>query len=197
MTALLIVAAGAVLAVAVLIPPATVHPVTGPMRAAAGAMSGRRVTSLAAVGSDGRRHAPADEATGRPLVLIFIQDGCPCSEAADPFLRRLHTAYGQRAAFLGVIDGDLAVARDWASRHASPYPILADPGRRLIAACRAKRSAYVLLVAPGGTVENLWPGYSTAMLNDLGAALARMTGQDKVAIDVKGAPEAMASGCPF
>ena len=63
-------------------------------------------------------------------MLAFIKDGCPCSEAAEPYFHQLHAAYGSRAGFLGVIDGDVAAARDWSVRHATPYPVLADPNRR-------------------------------------------------------------------
>jgi hypothetical protein len=130
-------------------------------------------------------------------VLLFIQDGCPCSEAAERHFRRVHAAYGGWVSFLGVIDGDAATARGWSGRHGTPYPILADPDRRLIAACRADRSAYVMLVAPGGSVEALWPGYSAGMLADLGRRLARLTGRAEVPLDTRGAPDRMVSGCSF
>jgi peroxiredoxin len=194
---LLIVAAIAVLAVAAWIPPAAVHPVTPSMTDNARAMAGRRVTTREAIGTDGRTHAPAEEAMDGPLVLVFIRDGCPCSESAEPYFQELQAAYGARATFLGVIDGDLATARDWAARHGTRFPILADREWEIIGDCGAKRSAYVMLVAPGGAIEAFWPGYSSRMLAELGARLARLTGQAEVALNVGGAPAEMVSGCPF
>jgi peroxiredoxin len=194
---LLILAGLAVLAVAVLKPAAPYHPVTATMRTAAGAAAGRRVTSLEAFGSDGRAHAPATEAIDRPLVLVFIQDGCPCSESAEPYFQGLHAAYGARASFLGVIDGDLATARDWSARQGARYPILADPEKRIIKACEAERSAYVMLVAPGGAVDAMWPGYSASTLVEIGARLARLTGLDEIPLTTEGAPTEMVSGCSF
>ncbi|WZO98327.1 redoxin domain-containing protein [Isosphaeraceae bacterium EP7] len=194
---LLIVAAVAAIAYAALKPPAAVHPVTPPMLAAAGAMSGTRVTAHSAMGSDGRDHSPASEAANRPLVLVFIKDGCPCSEAAEPYFRRIHAAYGANASILGVIDGDLATARDWARRHGTPYPVLADPDRTIIEACKADRSAYAMLAAPGGQVEAMWPGYSSTMLAEVGAGLARLAGVAEINLDTAGAPDEMASGCSF
>jgi peroxiredoxin len=194
----LLAAAGlAALAFAILAPPSAFLPVTDSMRAAARLMAGRRVTDLSAVGSDGRAYSPASEASGRPLVLVFIKDGCPCSESAEPYFQRLHAAYGARASFLGVIDADPSTARDWASRHATPYPVLSDPDLRIVSACSAERSAYVMLVAPGGSVAALWPGFSAPMLSDVGARLARLTGQDEVSLDTTGAPAELASGCLF
>lgn len=171
------------------------HPVTALMVEAAGAMAGRPAPALVAVGTDGRPHSIA--AAGRPLVLFFIQDGCPCSEAAAPHFGRVAAAYAGRADFLGVIDADLAAAREWSGRHGASYPILADPSKRIIAACRAERSAYVMLVASDGAVEVLWPGYSAGMLADLGARLARLARQAEVPLDLRGAPTEMVSGCRF
>jgi peroxiredoxin len=193
----LLAAGTCVLAFAILKSPASNHPVTENMNAAARTIVGEPATALEADGTDGQRHSPATDSEGRPLVLFFIQDGCPCSEAADPYFRRLQAAYGKRASFLGVIDGDLATARDWAKLHETPYPILADPERRLIAACKAERSAYVMLVSRGGAIEALWPGYSSKMLGELGSRLARLTGQSEVTLDRQGAPTEMVSGCSF
>lgn len=63
------------------------------------------------------------------------------------------TAFGPRASFLGVI----ATARDGSARLGDLYPILADPDRRIIKACEAEHSAYVMLVAPCA-IEAMWPG---------------------------------------
>jgi peroxiredoxin len=195
---LFLVAAGvAALAFAALKPRSGYHPVTAAMSAAADTAAGRRATTLEAKGTDGRWHSPASDARERPLVLFFIQDGCPCSEAAEPHLRRLQAAYGRDAAFLGVIDGDIDRACDWAARHETPYPILADPGRRLIVACRAERSAYTMLVGPGGRIEAFWPGYSSGMLAEAGVRLSRLTHRAEVPLDTRGAPEELVSGCSF
>ena len=194
---LLIVAALAALAYAVAKPATPLHPVTAPMRASAAAQSGRRLAIPSAPGSDGRSHSPLSESADRPLVLIFIKDGCPCSESAEPYFRRLQLAYAPRATFLGVIDSDLPTARSWVARHATPYPVLADPDLRIITPCAAERSAYVLLLAPGGTVSSLWPGFSAPMLAEVGSHIARLTGQEPAPLDATGAPAELASGCSF
>jgi peroxiredoxin len=173
------------------------HPVTPVMLTSAREKSGARAPEMAAEGSDGRPTSVAAVAADRPTVLFFIKDGCPCSEAAEPFFHRLHAAYGARAAFLGVIDGDRSVAREWAGRHRSPYPVLADPDLRIIRACGVERSAYVAMISRGGTIDRLWPGYSAGMLAELGVRLARLTGLTKPPTDAAGAPLELASGCMF
>jgi peroxiredoxin len=194
---LLVLVGIGVLAFAAWKPSAAVHPVTARMTAAAGAVTGGWVASEEAIGSDGRIYALLAETADQPLVLAFIKDGCPCSEAAEPYFRQLHAAYGSRARFLGVIDGDVAVARDWSLRHATPYPVLADPDRRLVTACAAERSAYLMVAAQGGRIEKLWPGYGATMLTEVGAHLARLTGLNETALNTVGAPTEMVSGCEF
>jgi peroxiredoxin len=194
---LLAAASVAVLAFAVLKPRSRSHPVTAAMTASAGAIAGQRSTAIEGEGTDGKLHSPVSDSLDHPLVLFFIQDGCPCSEAAEPYFQRLERAHGRAVMFLGVIDGDIKTARDWASRHETRYPIVADPKKRIIAACHADRSAYVMLVAPGGTIEVLWPGYSSRMLAELDARLSRLTGEGAVPLDNSGAPNELASGCAF
>jgi peroxiredoxin len=179
----LMIAGVIALAGAFLLPPRRFHPVTPAMIASADERAGRRVD-------------PTVDAD-RPTVLVFIKDGCPCSEAAEPYFHRLHAAYGSRVAFLGVIDGDRSDARGWADRHRTPYPVLADPDLRIIRACGAERSAYVALVARGGSIERLWPGFSRGMLAELGTRLAQRSGLPEPPDEPSGAPEELASGCLF
>jgi peroxiredoxin len=193
----LLIAGVLALAGAFFLPSTRFHPVTPAMLAAADERAGRRVDSTATEGTDGRRTSPAAVAADRPTVLVFLKDGCPCSEAAEPFFHRLHAAYGTRVAFLGVIDGDRSDARGWADRHRTPYPVLADPDRRFIRACGAERSAYVALVAQGGSIERLWPGFSRGMLAELGRRLACISGVPESSGVSSGAPDELSSGCLF
>jgi peroxiredoxin len=185
------------LVAALVVPASNSHPVTPAMVRSARAMSGSRLADLVAEGSDGKSTSLAEVVADRPAVLFFIKEGCPCSEAAEPFFHRLHAAYGARAEFLGVIDGDRAVAREWADRHRSPYPVLADPDLRIIGSCGVERSAYVAVVARGGAIDRLWPGYSGQMLAEVDSRLARLTGLTRPPIEANGAPRVLASGCSF
>lgn len=184
-TVLLLLAAVAALAAAIATRSRVGHPVTDRMRAAASAVAGSSATALP-VGVQ-----------GRPTVIIFIKEGCPCSEAADPCFRRLFTVYGDQVAFLGIIDGDASVAKRWTEEHDTPYPVLADPDLKLIQGYQAERSAYVALINRAGTVDRLWPGYSAGMLRELGTRLAHAGGTTEETLDVGDAPEELTSGCSF
>jgi len=196
-TALLLVASAVALSAAIATRGRIGHPVTPRMQTEAKAVAGRATASLLAQGSNGRTYALGKSDRGRPRVLIFIKSDCPCSEAAEPCFARLHAAYRDRADLLGIIAGDLPVAKDWVSRHQTPYPVLADPDLKAIQALGAERSAYTALVNPDGTIEHLWPGYSAGMLKDLAQRLADLTKTAVASLDVGEAPQELTSGCPF
>jgi peroxiredoxin len=197
MSGILFLAGILALTAAVFLPVSSYHPVTLAMLTSANAKSGSRVPATVLEGSDDRVRSIAEIAADRLTILIFIKDGCPCSELAEPYFRRLHAIYGAGAVFLGVIDGEATVAHGWSGRHHSPFPVLADPDLRVIRACGAERSAYVALVAPGGSIDRLRPGYSAGMLAELGTQLAARTTLPESPIEIKDAPKVLSSGCAF
>ncbi len=179
------------------VPVPVTHRATPSMLTAARESEGKEADTFRATAADGASYTLGDLTMSRPLVLVFIKDGCPCSESAQPFLNRLHEVYGTRARFAGVIDSDAESATRWASANGVPFPLLLDPGLEIVRRYRVENSAYVVLVGAGGRVEKAWPGYSTDMLRDLGQRLSRMTGLPERLIHLAGAPGEMYSGCPY
>jgi peroxiredoxin len=195
-TAILLVAAAAALIAAVATRARIGHPVSEQMRLDARHATGKQlpIEKLILARLSISKTSPDPAAT---IVLIFIKDECPCSEAAEPCFQRLHSAHGVHARFIGVIEGDEATARSWVDRHKTPYPVIADPSLDLIHACGAKNSAYTALVLPDGSISRLWPGYSAPMLREVSAVIAAGTATPEPTLDVADAPEALTSGCPF
>lgn len=132
-----------------------------------------------------------------PIVLVFIKDGCPCSISAEAYFNAIHSAYRGRVQFLGVIEGDAAVARRWASANGVPFPILPDPELKLTKAYGATNSAFVALIDRSGSVVEFWPGYSLGMLRDLNQRVASMMGIEVETVEFADAPDDLYSGCPF
>lgn len=174
-----------------------IHRVTDRMAETAAAVANTPAPGLRAPASDGSSYDLAELTAERPVFLVFIKDGCPCSEDASPLYERLFRAYGERVRFLGVINGDVEVARSWAAANRVSYPILADPELAIIHAYEAGNSAYTALVDRSGTLEVLWPGYSKGMLREASERVARLAGVEPVPVDTTGAPEQMLTGCPF
>jgi peroxiredoxin len=131
------------------------------------------------------------------VVLVFIKDGCPCSHATQPFFNLLFDAYGNHARFFGVFDGSVLSAKKWAKQHQAAFPLLSDPDLRTVHEYKAENSACIALIAWGGKIEKLWPGYSVDMLEDAAERLARLTGVSAKSIDVREAPREMTTGCPY
>lgn len=173
------------------------HRVTQAMLAAAKESERQGAPSFRVRAADGTTRTLEDLAGSRPLVLFFIQDGCPCSESAQPFFNRLHQLYGGGAQFVGVIDAEAAAARDWAAANRAAFPLLLDPRLEIVRRYGAKRSTYVALIGRGGMVLKVWPGYSGEMLRDLGRRLAEAAGSVEQPLVVADAPQEMHSGCPY
>jgi peroxiredoxin len=153
--------------------------------------------SFGTVATDGNTYVLNEISANRPLVLFFIKDGCPCSESAQPFYNQLFEAYGSRIPFFGIIDGDIGVAKRWARNNRVRFPILCDPDLKVVKAYAAKNSAYLAVIAPGGTIEKYWPGYSVSMLREVSLRLAKLAGMPEQPIDVRDAPDRLYSGCPY
>lgn len=174
----------------------TKHLVTHEMMRASRTMSDRPAPRFARHGADGEAYALLDLTRQGPVVLTFIKDGCPCSEAAQPFFNQIAAAYPD-ARFLGVIDVEAEAARRWTSTFGVSYPVLPDPQHELVKDYAARNSAYVILIDRDGRIARYWPGFSSTMLDDLGSALARLCGVTRTAVNIADAPVEMYTGCPF
>jgi peroxiredoxin len=173
------------------------RPVTPGQLTAAGALADRPIGPLTALAADGSRLGWRELSGGRPVVLVFVRRGCPCSVEFQPHFSRLARAYRGRARFAGVLDGPVAAARDFAEANGVHYPVLADPELALIRRFQVRNGAYVALVTAGGRLATLWPGCSTAMMRELDRRLAGLTGGREQRLEFAGLPAVLTTGCPF
>jgi len=173
------------------------HRVTPAMLESSQQMATQSAPVFQTEATDGQRYHLDTLTKEGPILLMFIKEGCPCSESAQPYFNRIYDAYGSRLKFFGVYDGQVPEAQTWAKNNQVPFPILADPDLKIVHAYKAESSAYVALVAKGGTIEKLWPGYSNEMLGDLSRRLAQLAGIEPKPIDITDAPEEMLTGCPY
>lgn len=182
-TSLLVIAAGAAIVVAFLLSPRIGHPVTPYMQSAADGTSGTAVSRLAVD-------------SNRPTVVVFVLPDCPCSIGYEPYVHRLHQAYGDQAAFIEVVSGNGTAAEQWKQQQQTPFTVIGDESGNVAREFGALRSAYTALVLNGRIVK-LWPGYSVEMLQELGGIISTETKTAAVSLDVAGAPEHLTSGCPL
>ena len=173
------------------------HLVTPRMLTASAKMQDVAAPGFQAPATDERVYDVKKLTQDGPVVLVFIKDGCPCSQAAQRFFNVLFHEFGKRACFLGIFDGSVSKARKWAAQYQASFPLLSDPDLRIVREYKAENSAYVALVAKGGRIEKLWPGYSAEMLTQATTCLGRLTGVNAKRIDIRDAPEEMTTGCPY
>jgi len=132
----------------------------------------------------------------RPVLLFFVEQECPCCVGAKPFLERVRSKYKDVLDTVAVIDADVPRAKKWSDSVTALFPVLSDPEQKVVKQYRAERGAYTVLVHQGKIIR-AYPGYSGAMLTDLGRAVAESAKVPVRPIDTSGAPEKMVTGCTF
>lgn len=173
------------------------HYVTPRQLTSSGAMSGSALGPLTALAQDGKRRDWTELAAARPVVLVFIKEGCPCNVEFEPFFHRLYRAYEGSVRFVGVIDAGAESARQYTEANRVPYPVLADPERAIVNRFRAENGAYVALVTPDGVLDTLWPGCSAEMMRELSRRIAALADVEERPLDTTDLPTALTTGCPF
>jgi peroxiredoxin len=161
------------------------------------AMLSQEAGDLQATAQDGRRLRWHDLSGGRPVVLVFIKDGCPCNVKVEPLFQRVEKLYPEEARFAGVIDAGTAAARRYATEQAVSHPVLADAEHELILLFGAEAGCHVVLLTPGGVIDGCWPGCSATTLQQLGRRIARLAGVAERPLDMINVPASLTTGCRF
>jgi len=113
---------------------------------------------------------------GRPVLLAFFKTSCPTCRLTWPYLQRLHTAYGGRGVrVVGVSQNDAETSREYyAENGGATFDLLLDPEPTFVAsnAFAVESVPHLVLLAPGGTIEDTFAGWSRARMEALGARFA-------------------------
>lgn len=173
------------------------HYVAPTQLAESNAATRRDCLGLAAEANDGSRVNWSELSRGRPVVLVFIKSGCPCNVEVESYLGRVERLYRDAVRFAGVIDGDVAVAREYVGKQQVEHPVLADPDLQLIHQFDARNGCYVALFTSEGELDGLWPGCSADAMSALGRRIALLARVEERPLDVAGMPAALITGCPF
>lgn len=156
----------------------------------------RQIGGFDAVAQDGRRHSWNELSRGKPVVLFFVKEGCPCNIEFAPFFDQLAFRFADVATFMDVIDADAGAARRFARGVGSSRLVLADKDRVIIDRLGVENGGYVVLLSPDGVIEGCWPGCSAEMLKDVAARIADVAGTPRD-LEFPGAPGPLTTGCPY
>lgn len=178
-------------------PPGPVHPVTEAMRVNSERMKLKPAPDFKLKALNGMEVTLDQAVAGKPTLLFFIKDGCPCSTEAEPLFQSLKKHHGDKINLVGIIDVDIPKAREWAKTHEAEHLILVDPSKATMKAYDSPNSAYTTLIAPDKKIEKQWPGYSQKIMKEENAMLAKLTGEPERPFDTMYAPLEDSSGCSF
>ncbi len=133
----------------------------------------------------------------RPLLIFFIEKECPCCLNAKLFVDSASQYYRGKLNVVGIINGNSDQAKAWRTKVKPDFTILCDPDCTAIKAFKADRGVYTTLVAPGGTIDKSYPGYSKTMLQELSYRIADLTHSERKLLRLDAAPDQLTSGCQF
>lgn len=173
------------------------HPVSNEMADDATARAGSTAPNAVLVADNGKSYELAEQWSNGPVVLVMTKDGCPCSIEAQPHFSELAKRYATKIKFFAVFDADQNAAAKYGADFSVPYPVLASPTTDYFKKLRAKQSVYTFLVATGGKIERVWPGYNKDMLRELNSELSRISGIPAKELEMTLVPDKMTSGCYF
>lgn len=173
------------------------HPVTPAMLTAARELGKAPAPEFGLVDTDARWYTLKSLTKEKPLVIFFVELECPCCKGAKVFIDRIKERYGDVCNVVGVINAEPPVAKAWANAVRPDFPILCDPGMTTIRDYKAVSGIYTTLLAPGGRIVKAYPGYSQAMLSEMGRKIERLTGIEARELKVSDAPKEMLAGCAF
>jgi peroxiredoxin len=162
-----------------------------------GAQEPKMAPEFSALGSDGKTHTLKSLTAGeKTVVFYFIGNTCPINDDAVKYYKQIAANYkdSKKVSFVGVIDGDAGVFKEWKAQHDTKITVLYDPELTVIRAFEAIASPWVIVVNPKGQVQTTHQGYSAARLKDLNSLMAKAGGVAAGKLDTTGAPTTEAFG---
>lgn len=175
----------------------TRHPVTPEMEKAAAALKRTPAPKFMLTDHDSHQVGTGDLQLGKPSVLFFIKDGCPCSIEAQPVFNSLAKAYGGDAQFFGVIDSDTQAATAFVQANIVPFRMICDPKKGLMKGFQIQASASMALVDGKGQIVQIWPGYSQETMRQLNFLLGTLAKTGPREFDDADAPKTPTAGCTY
>lgn len=173
------------------------HPVTPKMLDAAKELAARKAPSFNLIDTNGKGHTLESLTDGKPLLIFFVEKECPCCLGAKHFVDSLAVMYRDSANVIGIINATGDVAQTWVQSTTPHFLVLQDPDQKVIRSYQAERGVYTTIVAPDGTIDKAYAGYSLEMLQDASARLAKLAGVKNQGFESPAAPTKLTSGCLF
>jgi peroxiredoxin Q/BCP len=109
-------------------------------------------------------HLPLASLRGKTVAVYLCSPTAACAAEAQGFRAHSRELEAHHVVVLGVYEQDSAATRALAAREGVSFDLVADPdgsiAREFSVSVRDLDAPYVFVIAPNGTVRNVWPGGS-------------------------------------
>ncbi len=143
-------------------------------------------------GGDGEPHGLGDLTAVGPALLIFFKCSCPTCRLAFPVYGELARRYGDAVPVVAVSQDPVVQARGWLDENGFPGLVLDDAAGHYATSRAFGIEAVPTMVLVDGerTVVRVSAGWDRDGVNDMAAALGRITGRsgDPVSTEADGRP---------
>lgn len=155
---------------------------------ASGNLQGKKAPAFDAMATDGEKHTLKSHIAKGTTFLYFIKEGCPVNHQAAPHVQKLAKAYGLKGNLVGVYNGSVRGAKEWAKAYKATFPIIEDPSLKVIRAYGAAYSPWIVAVNKDGSVEKVFEGASPRELAEVNTLMAATAGAKLAKLDFSGSP---------
>lgn len=136
--------------------------------------------------------------TERPVIVVFLKDGCPANPGAAVVLNDLQGQLGESVQIVGFLNADLASAKALVDAHELKFPVIPDAELKVTDGFGAESSLRFTIVATKQEARwpILWDGLSNENLQ-AGIEVIRRHGHEVPEVNLSAMGQRVLRGCMF
>jgi peroxiredoxin len=134
--------------------------------------AGDQAPGFSLTGLDGRISRVENGSQPKPLLLVFIETDCPTCRLTNPYLNRLFTELGDRAAVLGISQDPEGPTRDLVEQTPIEFPVAVDLDLKVTRLYDPIAVPTLLLIGSDGRIVQTLSGFDKHALNQIASAIA-------------------------
>jgi len=141
-------------------------------------MAGKKAPDFILPTMAGAKFSLADALQHGPVIAAFFKVSCPVCQYAFPYLERIHKAYGNKVAIVGISQNSKPDTSAFIREYGVTFPVLLDdPGKYPVSnAYGLTNVPTVFVIAEGSRIELSSVGWSRQDIDQVNVLAAQAAG---------------------